>query len=135
MPRRRISVGAVDAAGACMMRRRWPGAQRHYSPSDGVTGVTIKLGVLALAGPDNGGTYQYTLSMLQALRHANGFEITLYGNPQNPDFAELGSRICEFWGSRLPQLPALPADRLHIRLPDPFMSQDILLAPIYALAL
>ena len=34
--------------------------------------MTIKLGVLALAGPDNGGTYQYTLSMLQALQHTSG---------------------------------------------------------------
>jgi glycosyltransferase involved in cell wall biosynthesis len=97
--------------------------------------VTIKLGVLALAGPDNGGTYQYTLSMLQALRHTNGFQITLYGNPQNPDFTELGYPICDFSESRLQQLTALTADRLHVRLPDPFVSQDILLAPIYALAL
>jgi glycosyltransferase involved in cell wall biosynthesis len=136
MPRRRISVGAVDAAGAChLMRRRWPGAQRHHSRSDGVTGVTIKLGVLALAGPDNGGTYQYTLSMLQALRHTGGFQITLYGNPQNPDFTELGYPIRDFSESRLQQLTALTADGMHIRLPDPFVSQDILLAPIYALAL
>ena len=35
----------------------------------------------------------------------------------------------------LQQLTALTADRMHIRLPDPFVSQDILLAPIYALAL
>jgi hypothetical protein len=34
---------------------------------DGVAEVTIKLGVLALAGQKNGGTYQYTLSVLQAL--------------------------------------------------------------------
>jgi glycosyltransferase involved in cell wall biosynthesis len=136
MPRRRISVSAVDASGACyLMRRRWPGAQRHHSPSDGVTGVTIKLGVLALAGPDNGGTYQYTLSMLQALRHTGGFQITLYGNPQNPDFTELGYPIRDFSESRLQQLTALMADGMHIRLPDPFVSQDILLAPIYALAL
>src|ERR1700691_2762400 len=128
MPRRRISVGAVDAAGAChLMRRRWPGAQRHHSRSDGVTGVTIKLGVLALAGPDNGGTYQYTLSMLQALRHTSGFEITLYGNPQNPDFTKLGYPICGFSESRLQQGTALSADRMRIRLPDPFLSQDILL--------
>ena len=97
--------------------------------------MTIKLGVLALAGPDNGGTYQYTLSMLQALRHTSGFQITLYGNPQNPDFTELGYPICGFTESRLQQLTALTADRMHIRLPDPFMSQDILLAPIYSLAL
>ncbi len=55
--------------------------------------MTIKLGVLALAGPDNGGTYQYTLSMLQALQHTSGLQITLYGDPQNPDFAELGYPI------------------------------------------
>jgi glycosyltransferase involved in cell wall biosynthesis len=97
--------------------------------------VTIKLGVLALAGPDHGGTYQYTLSMLQALRHTTGFRITLYGDPQNPDFTGLGYPICGFSESRLQQLTALAADRMHIRLPDPFASQDILLAPIYALAL
>ena len=39
---------------------------------DGAAKVTIKLGVVVLAGPDNGGTYQYTLSMLQALRHVDG---------------------------------------------------------------
>jgi glycosyltransferase involved in cell wall biosynthesis len=97
--------------------------------------VTIKLGVLALAGPDNGGTYQYTLSMLQALRYTSGFEITLYGNPQNPDFTELGYPICGFSESRFQQLTALTADAMHIRLPDPFLAQDILLAPIYATAL
>jgi glycosyltransferase involved in cell wall biosynthesis len=97
--------------------------------------VTIKLGVIALAGPDNGGTYQYTLSMLQALRHTSGFQITLYGDPQNPDFTELGYPIFGFSESRLEQLMALAADGMHIRLTDPFILQDILLAPIYALAL
>jgi glycosyltransferase involved in cell wall biosynthesis len=97
--------------------------------------LTIKLGVLALAGPDNGGTYQYTLSMLQALRHTSGFEITVYGNPQNPDFAELGYPICQFAESRAQQFAALAAHRMHIRLPDPFVSEDVLLSPIYSLAL
>jgi glycosyltransferase involved in cell wall biosynthesis len=103
--------------------------------SEGVAGVTIKLGVLALAGPDNGGTYQYTLSMLQALRHTSGFEITLYGDSHNPDLVELGYPICHFTESRPQQLTALTAQRMHVRMPDPFMSQDILLAPIYSLAL
>jgi glycosyltransferase involved in cell wall biosynthesis len=97
--------------------------------------VTIKLGVLALAGPDNGGTYQYTLSVLQALQHLRGFEITIYGNPENPDFAQLGYPIFRHAESRRQQLTALVAHRMHIRLPDPFTSQDILLAPIYSLAL
>ena len=97
--------------------------------------MTIKLGVLALAGPDNGGTYQYTLSVLQSLRHTSGVEITIYGDPKNPDFAELGYPICSFAESRAQQLAALVAHRMHIRLADPFASQDILLAPIYSLAL
>jgi glycosyltransferase involved in cell wall biosynthesis len=100
-----------------------------------VAGVTIKLGVLALAGPDNGGTYQYTLSMLQALHHTSGFDITLYGDPKNPDFVKLGYPIYHFAESRIRQLTALAARKMHIGLPDPFDAQDILLAPIYSLAL
>jgi hypothetical protein len=38
-----------------------------------VPGVTVKLGVIALAGPGNGGTYQYTLAMLHGLQHVRGF--------------------------------------------------------------
>jgi glycosyltransferase involved in cell wall biosynthesis len=97
--------------------------------------VTIKLGVLALAGPDNGGTYQYTLSMLQALSHTSGLEITVYGDPQNPDFVKLGYPIRRFSESRRQQVAALTAHRMHIRRPDLFAAQDILLAPIYSLAL
>jgi glycosyltransferase involved in cell wall biosynthesis len=97
--------------------------------------LTTKLGVLALAGPDNGGTYQYTLSMLQALRHIDGYEVTLYCDPQNPDFAGLGYPMVRFTESRARQIAALAASRMHVRLPDPFVSQDILLAPVYSLAL
>jgi glycosyltransferase involved in cell wall biosynthesis len=94
-----------------------------------------KLGVVVLAAPDLGGTYQYTLSMLQALRHTSGFEITLYGDPQNPDFVKTGYPIQRFAESRAQQLAALTAHRARVRLPDPFISQDIVLAPIYSLAL
>lgn len=97
--------------------------------------MTIKLGVIALAGPDNGGTYQYTLSMLQALSHVSGLEITVYGDSQNPDLVKPGYQIRHFTESRSRQTAALIADRMHIRLPDRFASQDILLAPIYSLAL
>ena len=97
--------------------------------------MTIKLGVVALAGPANGGTYQYTLSMLQALRYLTGFEITLFGDAGNRDFVELGYPIRHFEESRTRQLTALGAYKARIRLPDPFVSQDVLLAPIYSLAL
>lgn len=97
--------------------------------------MTIKLGVVALAGPANGGTYQYTLSMLQALQHVEGFEITLYGDPSNRDFAELGYPIRHFAESRAQQIAAMAAHRARVGLPDRFVSEDILLAPIYSLAL
>jgi glycosyltransferase involved in cell wall biosynthesis len=97
--------------------------------------LTTKLGVLALAGPDNGGTYQYTLSMLQALQHTSGFEITVYGDPQNRCFTDLGYPVRRFTESRWQQLVALLAYRMHIALPDPFAAEDIVLAPIYSLAL
>jgi glycosyltransferase involved in cell wall biosynthesis len=100
-----------------------------------VPGVTTKLGVVALAGPDNGGTYQYTLSTLQALRHTTGFAVTLYGDPDNADFRGLGYPISPFSEPRKQQLRALAAYRLGMRQPDPFASEDILLAPIYALTL
>jgi glycosyltransferase involved in cell wall biosynthesis len=108
---------------------------RQNQRSDGAADVTIKLGVLALAGPDNGGTYQYTLSTLEALRHTRGFEITLYGDPENRDFAGSGYPVRPFAESPAQQLTALAAHKARIRLPDPFISQDILLAPIYSLAL
>ena len=97
--------------------------------------VVARLGVVALAGPDNGGTYQYTLSMLHCLQHARGFEITMFGDPGNPDFVKLGYPIRPLAESYAMQLSALALNRLHLRLPDPFASQDVLLAPIYSLAL
>lgn len=97
--------------------------------------MTARLGVVALAGPDNGGTYQYTLSTLQALRHVTGFAVTLYGDPDNPDFRALGFPISPFSESRRDQLKALAAYKLGVRLSDPFASEDVLLGPIYALTL
>ena len=97
--------------------------------------MTTKLGVVALAGPDHGGTYQYTLSTLQALRHMTGFAVTIYGDADNADFRRLGFPIVSFSEQRSDQLKALAAYRLGIRLSDPFASEDILLAPIYAQAL
>src|SRR5215475_2323380 len=94
--------------------------------------VTTRLGVVAIARPYNGGTYQYTLSMLDGLRHTRGLAITVYGDPQNPDFQRLGFPIASFSDPDARQLGALAADRLHIGLSDPFAAEDVLLAPIYS---
>ena len=95
--------------------------------------MTTRLGVILLAGPENGGTYQYTLSTLQALRHTRGFDITLYGDPSDAEFARTGYPIKPFAESRRQQLAALTVDRLGVRLRDPFAGEDILLAPIYSI--
>lgn len=97
--------------------------------------MTTRLGVVALAGPDNGGTYQYTLSTLQALRHVTGFDITVYGDPVNPDFAALGFPVTPFAETPARRMAALAAYRLGVKLPDPFAAEDVLLAPIYSPAL
>lgn len=97
--------------------------------------MTTRLGVVAVAGVANGGTYQYTLSMLDGLRHAQGFAITLYGDPTNPDFRQLGFPIVPFKEPYTRQLGSLAADRLRIGLADTFAAEDVLLAPIYSLAL
>lgn len=91
--------------------------------------------MLVLARPEYGGTYQYTLSMLEGLRHAQGFEVTLFGDPQNPDFLKTGYPITPFAESHVQQLFALVTNCLHIPLPDPFASQDVMLAPIYSASL
>jgi glycosyltransferase involved in cell wall biosynthesis len=94
-----------------------------------------KLGVIVLATPDSGGTYQYSLSMLEALRHAQGYEITLYADPSNQDIARLGYPIHKYTEPRARQLIYLAADALGLKLGDPFVKEDILLAPTYSLAL
>ena len=95
--------------------------------------MTKRLGVVVTAGPDDGGTYQYSLAMLHGLKHASGFDITLYGNPENPDFARFGFPVIPFREPYGRQLAALAADRLHVPLGDPFAAQDVMMAPIYSL--
>jgi len=94
-----------------------------------------RLGVLATAGPGNGGTYQYTLAMLQGLQHVSGVEVTVFGDPSNPDFTKLGYPIRAFSENYARQVASLALYRVRLKLPDPFASQDMLLAPIYSLTL
>ncbi len=94
----------------------------------------IKLGVIVLSKPHLGGTYQYTLSTLEALRHVREFDVTIYGDSSNGDLARLGYPIRRFIESRLSQLAYLSAYKMGARLADPFVEEDVLLAPIYSLA-
>jgi len=94
----------------------------------------IKLGVIVLSNPNLGGTYQYTLSTLEALRHLRGFEVTIYGDPANRDLVQLGYPIRHFVETRSSQLLYLAAYKARVRMNDPFADEDVLFAPIYSIA-
>jgi glycosyltransferase involved in cell wall biosynthesis len=73
--------------------------------------------------------------MLHGLRHVSGFAVTIYGDPQNEDFARLGFPVIPFREPYARQLAALAAHRLRVPLGDPFAAQDVMLAPIYSLTM
>ena len=73
--------------------------------------------------------------MLEALRHVRGYDVTLYGDPENADLARLGYRIRPLPRSRTMQTAYFAADVLGISLPDTFADEDVLIAPTYCLAL
>jgi glycosyltransferase involved in cell wall biosynthesis len=95
----------------------------------------IKVGVIVLATSESGGTYQYSISMLEALRDAQEYKITVYAAPSNQELASLGYPIRRLVESRAKQLAHLAANALKLKLKDPFEDEDILVAPIYSLAL
>lgn len=82
-----------------------------------------------------GGTYQYSQSMLEGLRYSQGYEVTLYADPANRDFAQFGYPVRGYAETRGRQMEYLLADGLGLRLEDPFHDEDILIAPTYSLGL
>jgi len=94
----------------------------------------IKLGVIVLSNPNLGGTYQYTLSTLEALRHLREIEVTIYGDSSNRDLVQLGYPVRQFVEPRSSQLLYLAAYKARARLADPFAEEDVLFAPIYSTA-
>lgn len=94
-----------------------------------------RLGVVMRATPASGGTYQYSLSMLEALGHVSGYDVTLYADPSNPELARFRFPVRAFTEGRVDQFRDLAADALGIGLADSFSSEDVLIAPTFSLAL
>ena len=92
-----------------------------------------KLGVVALSTPAHGGTFQYTLSMIEALRHVSGFDVTIYTDSRHYQNASFPVR--PLTNVRATQAMQTIAAELGFRLAEPFADEDVLLAPIYATAL
>lgn len=94
-----------------------------------------RLGVVMRATPASGGTYQYSLSMLEALGHARGYDVTLYADSSNPDLARFKFPVRHFVEERAAQFRDLAGDALGMRRADPFADEDVLIAPTFSLAL
>ena len=87
------------------------------------------------ATPASGGTYQYSLSMLEALVHSDRYDVTLYADSSNPDLTQFPFPVRSFVEGRADQFRDLAADALGMRGADPFPDQDVLIAPTFSLAL
>jgi glycosyltransferase involved in cell wall biosynthesis len=91
-----------------------------------------RLGVVAIARPENGGTFQYTLSTLYALRRVRRWEMTLYTGLDNTHFDDLGFQVRRLRSSRLDSAISVLRDTLSFPGPDPFAREDAVFGPTYA---
>jgi glycosyltransferase involved in cell wall biosynthesis len=91
-----------------------------------------KLAVLALSQPENGGTFQYTIAMIEALRLLPQWTITIYTGINNDHYNHFGFLI-RYVEATPRQWPLLTlAGWAGIKLGDPFKDEDVVIAPIYS---
>ncbi|MGO8083554.1 glycosyltransferase family 4 protein [Rhizobium leguminosarum] len=95
----------------------------------------MKLGVITRATEDAGGTYQYTQSTLKALQRVRGWDITLYGNPDDKILSAFGFPIQPQEATRWQLLRDLVTHVAGIRLADSFKGEDAVFAPTFLPAL
>ncbi len=91
-----------------------------------------RLGILAVAGPSNGGTFQYTLSTLNALKRCENFKVTIYTSGDNHHYDDIGLPIRRLNLSRADAIRLAGLDIARIAVDDPFKAEDLLIAPAYS---
>lgn len=91
-----------------------------------------RIGLLAVAEPSNGGTFQYTMSMLEALRVLENYEINIYTDIQNSYYNESGFKINSIKVSKRQWPWLLIKSVFGLSNDDPFIGVDFVLAPIYS---
>lgn len=84
------------------------------------------VGILAVATPSHGGSFQYTMSMIEALLSVDVHEYVLYTRRNNTSFDEMGLPKRE-----LPSLMELAANGLFRRR-GLFAEVDKIIAPVYS---
>lgn len=91
-----------------------------------------KVGILALATPEHGGTFQYTLSMISALKQLDNLHCEIFTTQGNCEYDELGLPV-----NRLPGPMAVMANSMKNALLSQdkgalFDQVDIVISPIYS---
>src|ERR1041385_584451 len=94
--------------------------------------VMKRLGVLVLSEPRNGGTYQYALSTLEALKLCSGLKITLYTNATNTFYDAVGFPIRHVKASQRNWLKLFLLYLIRGAARDPFEQEDLVLAPMHS---
>lgn len=91
----------------------------------------MKIGILVLATPNNGGTFQYTLSFVEGVKRLKNCNITLYTSSDNPHYNNLGLPINRVMASSKKRLSFVLQPFLEINKKKYFEEENILLAPIF----
>lgn len=92
----------------------------------------MRLGVLAVASHENGGSFQYTRSTLEALARQPRLETTIYAPRGNPHYEDLGLPVRRIAMGRTRQLANALLEPALRYAADPFASEEAVLAPVYS---
>lgn len=90
-----------------------------------------RLGILVLAG-QNSGIYQYTLSTLEAARALVDWDVTLYSTVGNANYDTLGYPVHRVKADRRDWPGLIIRALLNVSVPEPFVGEDIVLAPYHS---
>lgn len=90
-----------------------------------------RLAILALATPAHGGTFPYTLTMIEALRGLAEWDITVFGRDDCPQYRSLGLPVRSVSGSTRDSLSLAVRHAAGLKLVEPFADFDLVIAPIY----
>jgi len=91
-----------------------------------------RIGILAMSHPALGGTFQYTLSMIDALKRIPRYKYTIYTTSENRSYDEIGLPIVHLPGALASAFAYAGSRLLGIGSVDPFSEVDALISPIYS---
>jgi glycosyltransferase involved in cell wall biosynthesis len=90
-----------------------------------------RIGIVALSHPGLGGTFQYTLSMIDALRRIPSHSYTIFTVTDNHFYDDLGVPIVRLPGALASLLTVLWSNLVPGRPAALFSEVDVVIAPIY----